>query len=71
MRESWGATMGSVRVGKQGGRLSGVGEPGKTRAESYSQGKPKESLSKPPVTQYKSGKGRQNHLSLMSQKGLS
>ena len=70
MKESWGATMGSVRVRKQGGRLSGAGEPGKTHAESYSQGEPKESLSEPQATQYKSGEGRKTHLSLVSQKGL-
>ena len=46
-------------------------EPGKTHAESYSQGEPKESLSEPQAAQYKSGKGRETHLSLVSQKGLS
>ena len=71
MRESWGATMGSVRVRKQGGRLSGAGEPEKTHAESYSQGEPRRSLSEPQAAQYESGKGRKTHLSLVSQKGLS
>jgi len=34
MREPWRAIMDSVRVKKQGGRLSGAREPGKTHAES-------------------------------------
>ena len=38
MRESWGATTGSVRVKKQGGRLSRAGEPGKTHAQSRAKG---------------------------------